>query len=145
MVTVWVSLIMIFSFIVVVVEVSPPAKAALITVDDDGLADYSNIQDAIDASSDGDTIFLYNGTEPTSNQFIHLHPGWNLVGFPSLSNKDRANALNNLVFDTHVDAIWTFNASSQKWAELDEPTDYFELCRGYWIHATQECVWEVPL
>lgn len=27
----------------------------------------------------------------------------------------------------------------------DWPTDYFELCRGYWIHATQECEWDVPL
>jgi parallel beta-helix repeat protein len=33
-----------------------------IYVDDDGDADYANIQDAIDAASDGDTIFVYSGT-----------------------------------------------------------------------------------
>jgi len=33
-----------------------------ITVDDDGEADYTKIQDAIDAASEGDTIFVYNGT-----------------------------------------------------------------------------------
>jgi pectin methylesterase-like acyl-CoA thioesterase len=33
-----------------------------ITVDDDGEADYTNIQDAIDAASDGDTVFVYSGT-----------------------------------------------------------------------------------
>ena len=33
-----------------------------IYVDDDGGADYTNIQDAIDAASDGDTIFIYDGT-----------------------------------------------------------------------------------
>ena len=33
-----------------------------ITVDDDGEADYTKIQDAIDAASDGDTIYVYNGT-----------------------------------------------------------------------------------
>ena len=32
------------------------------TVDDDGPADFSKIQDAINAASDGDTIFVYNGT-----------------------------------------------------------------------------------
>ena len=32
-----------------------------IYVDDDGGADYNHIQDAIDASSPGDTIFVYNG------------------------------------------------------------------------------------
>ena len=31
-------------------------------VDDDGTADYTKIQDAINASSDGDTVFVYNGT-----------------------------------------------------------------------------------
>lgn len=33
-----------------------------IYVDDDGTADYTNIQDAIDNANDGDTIFVYNGT-----------------------------------------------------------------------------------
>ena len=32
-----------------------------ITVDDDGGADYTRIQDAIDNASDGDTVFVYNG------------------------------------------------------------------------------------
>ena len=33
-----------------------------IYVDDDGGADYTSIQDAINNASDGDTIFVYNGT-----------------------------------------------------------------------------------
>ena len=32
----------------------------------------------------------------------------------------------------------------KSWEELGE-FDFFERGRGYWIHATQECVWEVPL
>jgi parallel beta-helix repeat protein len=31
-------------------------------VDDDGTADYTKIQDAIDNASDGDSVFVYNGT-----------------------------------------------------------------------------------
>jgi nitrous oxidase accessory protein len=32
-----------------------------IYVDDDGTADYTSIQDAIDAATDGDTVFVYSG------------------------------------------------------------------------------------
>lgn len=91
-----------------------------------------------------DTIFLYNGTQPTVNQTITLHPGWNLVGYPSLTSYDRTTGLNNLIFDTHIDSIWTYNATIPKFKELGE-SDYFEIGRGYWIHAKTECVWEVPL
>ncbi len=98
----------------------------------------------IHITNPGDTIFLYNGTQPTSNQSIPLHPGWNLVGFPSNTSYNRTIGLNNLTFDTHVDAIWTYNAATQKWKELG-PSDYFKPCRGYWIHSKVECEWEVPL
>ena len=75
---------------------------------------------------------------------VDLFTGWNLVGYPSHFNYNTTLGLNNLTYGTHVDAIWTFNASSQKWQEIGS-SDSFELGRGYWIHATQECVWEVPL
>lgn len=41
-------------------EISIPS--ASIYVDDDGGADYTKIQDAIDNASDGDVIFVFNGT-----------------------------------------------------------------------------------
>ncbi|UCG70691.1 MAG: right-handed parallel beta-helix repeat-containing protein, partial [Thermoplasmata archaeon] len=72
----------------------------------------------------GDTIFVYNGTQPTSNQTITLHPGWNMVGYPSLRSYNRTVGLNNLTFGNHVDAIWTYNAATQKWKELG-PSDNF--------------------
>jgi parallel beta-helix repeat protein len=92
----------------------------------------------------GDTIFLYNGTQPSSNQSITLHPGWNMVGYPSLSNRNRTAALNNLNYGSDVDAIWTFNAATQTWQEIGS-SDYFELGRGYWIHSKVTKVWDVPL
>ena len=98
----------------------------------------------IHITNPGDTIFLYNGTQPTSNQSIPLHLGWNMVGYPSLTNKNRTEALNNLTFGVEVDAVWTFDAATQTWEEIGAG-DYFEVGRGFWIHATQECVWEVPL
>ncbi len=38
------------------------ASAATITVDDNGGADFAKIQDAINASTAGDTILVYSGT-----------------------------------------------------------------------------------
>ena len=38
------------------------ASAATITVNDDGGADYTKIQDAVDAASAGDFIEVWNGT-----------------------------------------------------------------------------------
>jgi parallel beta-helix repeat protein len=98
----------------------------------------------IHITNPGDTIFLYNGTQPTSNQSIILHLGWNMVGYPSLPNRNRTAALNNLTYGLEVDAIWTFNNANKNWEEIREG-DYFEVGRGYWIHATQECMWEVPV
>jgi len=92
----------------------------------------------------GDVVFLYNGIQPSANQTITLHPGWNLIGYPSATDKIRTSALNNILFGTDIDAIWTFNAATQTWQEIG-PTDYFELGRGYWIHSKVTKVWDVPL
>jgi hypothetical protein len=93
---------------------------------------------------DKKTFFLYEGTDPVVNQFISLQKGWNLVGFPSLTNHNRSDGLNNLEFGTEVNAIQWFDSSTKTWHFLEEG-DSFEIGRGYWFHAKTECVWEVPL
>jgi parallel beta-helix repeat protein len=92
----------------------------------------------------GDTIFYYDGIQPTQNLTINLITGWNLVGYPSPTSYNRSNGLNNLTFDLEVDSIWTFDSNTQTWGELGE-TDIFESCRGYFIHSKTDCIWEVPL
>jgi hypothetical protein len=92
----------------------------------------------------GDTIFKFNGTPPTSNRTITLHPGWNLVGYPSLTDKTRTTGLNNINFTTDINSIWTYNPATQKWERIGE-LDYFEIGRGYWIHSKVERNWEIPL
>ena len=48
-----------------------------ITVDDDGGADYTRIQDAIDNASDGDTIFVFSGTY---HENLYVNKILNLIG-----------------------------------------------------------------
>lgn len=91
----------------------------------------------------GGVIFDYLGTQPIENQKITLYPGWNLVGYPSLCDRTRTEALNNINITTDVDSIWTYNDLTQKWDEMDE-SDYFEVGRGYWIHSLITKTWEVP-
>jgi hypothetical protein len=98
----------------------------------------------IQITQPGDTIFIYKGTQPVENQTNQLYSGWNMVGYPSLTNYNRTAGLNNLAFGTEVDAIQWFDSSTKTWHFLDEG-DTFEIGRGYWIHATTDCVWEVPL
>jgi parallel beta-helix repeat protein len=98
----------------------------------------------IHITNPGDTIFLYNGTQPTLNKTIQLLPGWNMVGYPSSKSYNRTEGLNNLTFGDHVDAIWSYDAATQKWEEMGE-SDYFQIGKGYYIHAESKCEWEVPL
>ncbi len=98
----------------------------------------------IHITTPGGTLFTYNGKRLPQNQTISLYPGWNLVGYPSLSNKNRTWALNNLTFGDHVNAIWTYEAKMQKWMEIGE-SDYFEVGRGYYIHSKVMITWDVPL
>ncbi len=91
------------------------------------------------------TSLVVFGEELITDQNISLYPGWNLVGYPSKSNKTRDVALDNLFYGTDVDAIWTYNATIQKWMELNDTEDYFEVGQGYWVHSKVEDVWNVPL
>jgi len=50
------------SFSVLNVVDKSGASGTTIYVDDDGGADYTSIQDAIDAASEGDTVYVYSGT-----------------------------------------------------------------------------------
>jgi parallel beta-helix repeat protein len=92
----------------------------------------------------GGIVFIYNGTQPTLSQQIMLYKGWNLVGYPSLTSYNRSEGLNNLAFDSEVDAIWTYNTEIQTWKEMGEG-DSFAIGRGYWVHTKDNAVWDVPL
>ncbi|UCE73156.1 MAG: VCBS repeat-containing protein [Methanomassiliicoccales archaeon] len=85
----------------------------------------------------GGTTLTVFGDEINTTQSITIRPGWNLVGYPSLGNKNRTTALNNIDFDTDVDSIWTYDASAQQWKEIGEQ-DNFEVSKGYWVRSLRD-------
>jgi parallel beta-helix repeat protein len=66
----------------------------IIYVDDDGTADYTKIQDAIDNASDGDTIFVYNGTYYEN---IIIDKSIDLIGEDTNNTIIQGDGINNIV------------------------------------------------
>jgi parallel beta-helix repeat protein len=64
-------------FILIILVFMFTARADTITVDDDGGADYESIQDAVNASQDGDIVFVFAGTY---NENIFVNKSINLTG-----------------------------------------------------------------
>jgi hypothetical protein len=94
----------------------------------------------------GGTTLTVNGSEISSVQSITIRPGWNLVGFPSRTDKPRDLALDTVLFGTDVDWVGYFDAEKDTFVTLSD-TDNMELTRGYWIHsiAQNDIVWNVPI
>jgi parallel beta-helix repeat protein len=88
--------------------------------------------------------FEYPGSAPSVSQTIDIGAGWNMVGYPSLTNNIRADGLNNLQFGTDIDAIQWYDAVANTWHEMG-PFDSFEPGKGYWMHSIVDTTWEVPL
>jgi hypothetical protein len=92
----------------------------------------------------GGVIFEYSGTPPITSQGIQLHPGWNLVGYPSLTSYNRTDGLNNTEFGTYINVIYWYDAFTRTWYTMQE-SDHFERGRGYWVHSKVNITWNVPL
>ncbi len=92
---------------------------------------------------EGTTLVVF-GDELVSNQSIPLYPGWNLVGYPSKSNKLRDDALGDLTYGDDIYKICRYNTTLGRMEEVTD-TDYLEVGQGYWIYANKNSVWDVPL
>jgi parallel beta-helix repeat protein len=95
-------------------------------------------------STANETVFVPGGHRPSHNHSINLYNGWNMVGYPSLTNYNRTLGLNNLNFGYEIDSIQWFDSSTKTWHDLGSD-DYFQIGYGYWVHAKTDCLWEVPL
>jgi hypothetical protein len=94
----------------------------------------------------GGTKLVVNGTDISINQTITIRPGWNLVGYPSRTDRPRDLALNNVVFGTDVDWVGYFDAGTYTFVILSG-SDNMEVTRGYWIHSARQndIIWNVPV
>jgi hypothetical protein len=79
------------------------------------------------------------GKVPTNIQ-IQLKAGWNLVGYPSLTERTRDNALSS-ISGLYTKVVF-YNTIMGK-EEILSPDDFMYPGYGYWIHATADCIWEV--
>ncbi len=90
-----------------------------------------------------------SGTVPVSST-IPLYPGWNLVGYPSLTTRPLTEALASVI--GQVDLAYGYDA-----ADPDTPWETYDVARpsflntltemrpgrGYWIRVTEACAWVV--
>ncbi len=127
-------LILMFSLIVIMVEIAANVEAAVIYADH------------VHGSGRGEWVhfMIETALKYGLNQNIPIHPGWNLIGYPSFANHNRTQGLNNLVFDTDIDLIQWFDTETRTWIFMN-PEDTFEPGLGYWMHSNVENTWEVPL
>jgi len=68
---------LIISITLLLTLMSGVGAASMVTVDDSGGADYTSIQEAINAAYENDTIYVFNGTYCES---VHVHKRVTLIG-----------------------------------------------------------------
>ncbi|UCE74777.1 MAG: right-handed parallel beta-helix repeat-containing protein [Methanomassiliicoccales archaeon] len=69
---------------------------------------------------------------------ISIETGWNLVGYPCLTELLRDDALSSIAGNYNM--VERYDTTKDKEVRLG-PNDYMEPGLGYWIHATADCVW----
>jgi parallel beta-helix repeat protein len=81
--------------------------------------------------------YLVTVGKVASSVDINLKSGWNLVGFPSLTDQLRDDALSSIAGKYNM--VERFDTSVDKEIRL-ESTDHMQPGLGYWIHATADCI-----
>jgi uncharacterized protein YkwD len=85
---------------------------------------------------------IVEGDSPLSSQQINLKSGWNLVGYPCTTGRERDNALNNLEYGIDVEVIQRYDAISNTYKNLGEE-EAMKPGQGYFIFANYDCQWIV--
>ncbi len=84
--------------------------------------------------------FTVAGIVPVETM-IHLHAGWNLVGFPSFDSTYAVSDLEAEVKSTRVEG---FDPSAHPYyLRVLEDTDIFQPGFGYWVRVTMDVVWTI--
>jgi hypothetical protein len=90
-------------------------------------------------SNDGDGVLTAGqGTMPSSTD-IQLHAGWNLVGYPSLTEMKVSTAF----WGTGADKVKVCDTSEPYHVKEVGPTYVMKPGEGYWIHVPFDTMWVV--
>jgi parallel beta-helix repeat protein len=136
-VAIWLNIAIMVGFIIILVEIAPLASGIIITVDDDGQADYSKIQDAINASSDGDTIYVFSGTY---YEHVVVNRTVELTGQSSSTTIINGNLSGTVVsVETDEVQISNFTITDSGWDER-YGTKGYEYGSGIVIHSHRNIV-----
>jgi hypothetical protein len=92
----------------------------------------------INTTEPGVTLIV-SGDLPTSTS-IPLYTGWNLVGYPSLVERDIATALVGTGYDLPVEG---YNATAPYHISPLADTYMMKPGEGYWVHVPADTVWVV--
>ncbi len=71
---------------------------------------------------------------------ITLKSGWNLVGYPCLTDRLRDDALSSI--SGKYNMVMRYDTTKDREVRLT-PGDYMQSGDGHWIHATQDCTWTI--
>jgi len=88
----------------------------------------------------GQSNLTVAGAVPT-HTVIHLHKGWNLVGFPSL---DSTYTVADLKASVPVERVEAFDASAPpNFLKVLEDSDILLASRAYWVRVSADAAWIV--
>ncbi len=79
-----------------------------------------------------DTYFDVTGTAP-GNVTIFLKAGWNLIGYPTMTDRTVEETFQGLPYDR----LECFDPASPYHLKAMNDSDYLTTGMGYWVHATQ--------
>ena len=83
------------------------------------------------------TLDVWGTTPSTTN--IPLYAGWNLVSYPTQTQKTVGTAL----WGTSADIVEIFDAASPYQIKEVGPSYVMKPGEGYWIHVVADCIWIV--
>jgi hypothetical protein len=97
----------------------------------------------IDITTPGGTSLSVSGDPPSSPTSIPLHRGWNMVGYPCVSNKTRDVALNNLFYGVDITSMKYYNVTQGNLLEIANFDDPVHVGWGFWMFAPSKTDWIV--
>jgi len=80
---------------------------------------------------------VYGKATSIGNTTIHLHKGWNLVGYPSAHDRKVSDLLSGIPWE-HVET-----ADATGYLYSLSSSDYLIVGKGYWIYVNEDCKWTV--